>query len=83
MSDPLNGKPYVPVSCDIFDALLEMATSRVTGELGVVTLSGDREYKQGVVIDVFASGGVEYVEFGDGTVFRLDQISAVNGKPVI
>jgi len=36
----------------------------------------------GVIVDVFAKDGAEYLKLNNGIVIRLDQLISINGVPV-
>lgn len=74
--------PYEPISCSGHDQLLAFATLRkecrltVSGEDGVMT------DVVGVIADVYTRAGAEYLRLRDGSIFRLDRIRALDGRPM-
>lgn len=73
--------PYCPISCDIHDQLLELATLR---QLCLLTISSrDKvELVRGIIVDVYSAQGGEYVKLKEGGTYRLDRILALNGRRV-
>jgi Rho-binding antiterminator len=37
---------------------------------------------EGIIVDVFANDGAEYLKLNNGVVIRLDQLISINGIPV-
>jgi Rho-binding antiterminator len=75
-------KPYIPISCEVHDELLAFATLRQECEITVVLSEGRVEPIRGIIVDVYSRDGAEYLQLRDGSTFRLDQIQALNGKPI-
>ena len=71
--------PYHPISCDVHDQLLALATLRREVELVVLRSSGSGDAVRGVIEDVYTRSGAEYLRMRDGTTLRLDQIRAIDG----
>ncbi|MFZ6646100.1 hypothetical protein ACO0LO_10315 [Undibacterium sp. TJN25] len=72
-------RKYVPVSCDVYDEILSLATSRKTCEVVVTSSIGKTERFRGAIADVFSRDGVEYIELSQGEIVRLDRIQALDG----
>ena len=36
----------------------------------------------GIIVDLYAKEGAEYLKLNDGTVIRLDRLVSINGVPV-
>jgi transcriptional antiterminator Rof (Rho-off) len=75
-------KPYEPISCSIHDEFLALASLRRSCELSVVLPDGQSTTVRGVIEDVYTRSGAEYLQLRDGPTFRLDQIVALNGRPL-
>lgn len=75
-------RPYVPISCSVHDQLLALATLGEACELAIGPDPDSAERVHGVIVDVYSREGAEYLELRDGTTFRLDEIRALNGRPV-
>ncbi len=73
--------PYVPVSCGFHDKLLALASLRRECEVAISFPDGRLEQKRGIIVDVYSRRGAEFLEFHDGSTYRLDQIRALNGEP--
>lgn len=76
-------KPYEPISCEIHDEFLAQASLRRNCELTVALADGREETVSGLIADVYSRDGAEYLQLRDGPTFRLDQIRALNGKPLV
>jgi len=74
-------KPYEPIACEIHDEYLALASLRRTCELTVMQ-DGETTTVRGVIEDVYTRDKAEYLQLRDGPTFRLDQIVAINGKPL-
>jgi Rho-binding antiterminator len=75
-------QPYVPIDCSVHDQLLALATLRRACTLTVVQEDGQVADVGGVIEDVYTRAGAEYLQLRDGPVFRLDQIRALDGRPL-
>ena len=76
-------KPYEPISCEVHDQFLALATLRRSCELTVVLADGREETVNGLIADVYTREGAEYLQLRDGPTFRLDQIRKLDGKPLV
>lgn len=75
-------EPYVPISCDVHDQLLALASLRKECELTVALTEGQTRRIRGTIVDVYSRAGAEYLQMEDGSTFRLDRIEALNGRPI-
>ncbi len=75
-------KPYQPISCSVHDEFLALASLRRSCELSIALADGQFATVHGVIEDVYTRSGAEYLQLRDGQTFRLDQIVALNGKPL-
>lgn len=71
---------YQSISCSYYDQLEAYAVKRtqciiVHDDNGEKTISG-------IIVDVFAKEGAEYLKLNNGTVIRLDYLISINGVPV-
>jgi Rho-binding antiterminator len=72
---------YENISCSYYDQLESYATKRT--ECAIIYRTEDEEKNIcGVIIDVFAKDGAEYLKLNNGIVIRLDQLISINGVPV-
>lgn len=76
----MNGKEntYRSIGCSYYDQLEAYATQRT--HCSILFKEGDHEHTtEGIIIDLFARDGAEYLKLDNGTVIRLDHIVSVNG----
>ena len=69
---------YQPIDCALHDELQLRALRRRPSELEWREADGTPRVGEGVCIDVFARGGVEYLKLADGTEIRLDHLVRVD-----
>jgi len=74
-------QPYIPINCERHDELLALATLRRPCTLDVERPDGTFDNLAGVIEDVYADTGVEYLRLRGGPTVRLDRIRALNGRP--
>jgi hypothetical protein len=74
-------QPYIPIDCERHDELLALATLRRPCTLDVARPDGTLDNLAGVIEDVYADTGVEYLRLRGGPTVRLDWIRALNGRP--
>lgn len=74
-------KPYRSIGCSYYDRLEAFATSRTRCSL-VYTDEGTERSVDGVIVDLFARDGAEFLKLDNGTVIRLDRLRFVNGIPL-
>jgi Rho-binding antiterminator len=74
-------QPYIPINCERHDELLALATLRRPCTLDVERPDGAFEKLAGVIEDVYADTGVEYLRLRGGPTVRLDQIRTLDGRP--
>jgi Rho-binding antiterminator len=75
-------QPYIPISCAVHDELLALASFQKDCELTIAVSEGRVERIRGIIKDVYSREGAEYLQLRDGSTFRLDQILALNGRPI-
>lgn len=68
---------YEPIDCSVHDLLEALAVTRVPCRVAFVTKEGEEREATGRIVDVFARGGAEYLQLGDGTEIRLDRLRSV------
>lgn len=71
-------QPYQSIGCSYYDQLEAYATGRTRCSI-VYTMEGAEHAVDGVIADLFAKEGAEYMRLDGGTVIRLDHIVSVNG----
>lgn len=80
--DNMEQAPYEPISCSGHDQLLAFATLRKECRLTVSMEDGSPADVRGVIEDVYTRAGAEYLRLRDGSVFRLDRILTLDGRPM-
>lgn len=71
-------RTYQSIGCSYYDQLEAYATRRT--RCTIVLKKNDREQTaEGVIVDLFARDGAEYLKLDNGTVVRLDHLVSVNG----
>lgn len=75
-------QPYQPISCSAHDQLLALATLRQECRLTISADDGGTTDIHGIIEDVYTRAGAEYLRLRDGTIFRLDRIQALDGRPL-
>ncbi|MFZ4620677.1 MAG: hypothetical protein ACOYNS_08965 [Bacteroidota bacterium] len=71
---------YQNISCSYYDRLEAFATRKA--ECVIIYNDGTEKNETGVIVDLFASDGAEYLKLNSGTVIRLDHLVSINGLPV-
>jgi Rho-binding antiterminator len=69
-------EPYQPIDCAVHDRLEDLAVRRVACRIEMAAAEGIRE-AAGVIVDVFARDGAEYLRLDSGETVRLDRIRRV------
>jgi Rho-binding antiterminator len=73
-------KIYQNISCSYYDQLEAYAVKRT--HCTIVYTDAEELSISGVIVDVFARDGAEYLKLDNGTVIRLDHLVSINGVPV-
>lgn len=68
---------YQNISCSYYDRLEAHATERT--ECVIIYNDGTEKNETGVIVDLFAREGAEYLKLNSGTVIRLDHLVSING----
>ncbi len=76
--------PYQPINCGFYDELEARATMRRRCALYWLTADGEARTQHGVIADLFIdpTDRAEYLRCTDGFTLRLDQLTAVDDRPV-
>lgn len=69
---------YTPVSCDLYDKLEAMATLHRTGKITYRSEAEDSIETTDTIADIYAKDGADYCKLSQGTVIRLDQLTAIS-----
>lgn len=69
---------YQSISCSYYDQLEAYATQKTRCSI-VWKVNGIEQSVDGVIVDLFAHNGAEFLKLDSGTVIRLDHIVSVNG----
>ncbi|MGD1896565.1 MAG: hypothetical protein ACFB16_06375 [Phormidesmis sp.] len=68
---------YQPVSCALSDKLEAIATLKRTVQITYRTESGDVVGATDTIVDIYADSGADYCKLADGTIIRLDRLTAI------
>jgi Rho-binding antiterminator len=69
---------YQNISCSYYDQLEVYATKKT--QCSVIYIAKDLEItSDGIIVDLFAKDGAEYLKLNNGIVIRLDQLISING----
>lgn len=71
---------YKSIGCSSYDQLEAYAVKRT--HCSIVYNDGSERLASGIITDVYARDGGEYLTMDDGTVIRLDHLVSVNGEPL-
>ena len=74
-------KTYQSISCSYYDQLEAYATKRTECEI-LFSDNGNESVVKGIITDIFAKDGAEYLKMNNALVIRLDKIISINGIPV-
>lgn len=72
-------EPYRPISCDFHDLLEVLALQRRAATLRFLDDDGGIVQRRGVITDLYAREGAEYLALDGGEPLRLDRLVAVDG----
>ncbi len=72
---------YTPIACELYDQL-ELAAMRGREVCFELMAEGGSRTLTGVIADIWAKDGVEYLRLRSGESFRLDEMLAVDGEGV-
>ena len=70
---------YQPINCEFHDLLEAAAVRRAPVLIQYRDDEGIAAALRSRIVDVFASGGAEYLRLASGDTVRLDQLIAVDG----
>lgn len=73
-----NRQTYQSINCSYYDQLEAYATQRTRCSI-VYRVNDAEQHAEGIIIDLFAQHGAEYLKLDNGTVIRLDDLISVNG----
>ncbi len=74
-------KQYHSIRCSYYDQLEAYATKRTHCAV-VYRVDEQEKTSEGIIVDLFAKDGAEYLKLNNGIVIRLDQLISINGVPV-
>lgn len=80
MTSKNNMQKYQSISCSYYDQLEAYATKRT--HCSIVFTEETEKTTGGIIVDIFAKNGAEYLKLDNGTIVRLDQLISINGIPV-
>ena len=70
---------YKPISCEFHEVLESLAMTHKNADVEYLNTDGELRMINGVIRDVYARGGVEFLALSSGDTLRLDQLVSVNG----
>ena len=70
---------YTPVSCDFYDELEALATTRKTCDIIFINNESRSQVRAGIA-DLYTRDKVEYLKTNAGLEIRLDKLVEVEGK---
>ncbi|MCK7556489.1 hypothetical protein MKQ70_16280 [Chitinophaga sedimenti] len=73
---------YIPINCDYYDILEHLATLRQPAEIQYRQPGSEAQTVTGIITDLQARQGVEYLYLDEKLEIRLDWLISVNGQPV-
>ena len=71
---------YQSISCSYYDQLEAYETQRTV--CAVTYDDAGEKSISGIIVDLFAKDGAEYLKLDNGTVIRLDHLHSINGLTV-
>ena len=71
---------YTPLPCDVHDQLEAFAIRREAVRIRFRDPRGVESEVAGIIVDIWAEGGAEYLRTDDGTTIRLDRLGEVSGR---
>lgn len=71
---------YQNINCSYYDRLEAFATNRTN--CSILYHDGTEKTVEGIIVDLFARDGAEYLKLNSGTVIRLDHLVSINGLAV-
>ncbi len=75
-------EPYQPISRDVYEVLEEMYLLKQAFNLTFQQDFLKRTIIDATILDLYTEDGAEYLILEGGVRLRLDQVVAINGKPV-
>ncbi len=72
---------YRTINCSYYDQLEAYATLRTMCDIFFNDGAGERN-ERGIIADIFARDGAEYLRLNSGIEIRLDHLISINGQPV-
>jgi Rho-binding antiterminator len=72
---------YRPIDCADHDQLESLATLRQTARIAYRHEDGDLREVEGLIVDIYARDGVEYLRTASGEEVRLDRLDRVEAVP--
>lgn len=76
-----NDNTYKSIGCSYYDQLEAYATQKTLCTI-IHNVNGEETTTKGIIVDIFAKTGAEFLQTDTGTVIRLDHIVSVNGIPL-
>jgi hypothetical protein len=75
-------EPYQPISREVYEVLEEMHLLKQSAHLTFNMDYQKQTILNAVIVDLYTEDGAEYLLVEGGVRIRLDQLLAINGKPV-
>jgi len=71
---------YTPVSCDFHDEVEAIATLKQEAHIVYRDDTDAKAEVSGLIVDVYAKDGADYLKLENEQVIRMDRVESVNGK---
>ncbi|MBU8976031.1 hypothetical protein JI752_007720 [Lysobacter sp. MMG2] len=71
---------YRPINCEFHDLLEDLATARRLTRVAYLDDAGTMRRGDGVITDVYARQGEEFLSMDSGETIRLDRLVEVHGQ---
>ncbi len=71
---------YQPINCEFHDVIEACATLQKPTTILVKNTDGTHRAIHGIISDVFARDGVEYLKMQNDELIRLDELLVVDGQ---
>ena len=72
-------EPYQPIDCNLYDYLEAWAVKNTDCEVLYMSEQNEEARFTKKIKDLRVKNKVEYVEWDDGSIMRLDQLIEING----
>ena len=77
-NQPDKDASYQPIDCNLHDQLESLAVQRTPSRIRYLDSEGQEREATGLIEDVYADEGAEYIRVNGGEVIRLDRLILVD-----